>query len=169
MGLIDNAIDIKQLIPQDKQDGNRLFHIEGDIEQFVLGNYYKQKGNNIKMSNINQSHSGSGDNIGGDKNVTNDQSRSINISGGTINASGAGALSQGDKHGTIANNLKKSNSQPQQESKITNILAIAAAIATIIALFFNGIFNTEVREWFDDLFNQDIPKTSHPKQNKVAE
>ena len=100
-GLIDNAIDIKQLISQDKQDSNKSFHFK-DIKQLVFqlsekgnfsgdfmqgdrnikigqgnynerikGNYYEQKGNNNTMSNVTQSHFGSGDNVGGDKNTTN--------------------------------------------------------------------------------------------------
>ena len=100
--LIDNSIDIKQLISQDKQDINKSFHFQGDIQQLVFqlleqgdlsgyfrpekrrikigqgnykerieGNYYEQKGNNNTMSNITQSHSGSGDNVGRDKNTTN--------------------------------------------------------------------------------------------------
>ena len=101
-GLIDNAIDIKQLISKDKQDRNKSIHFEGDNQQIFLqlleegdflgdfllggrnikiekgnynerieGNYYDQKGNNNTMTNITQSHSGSGDNVGRDKNTTN--------------------------------------------------------------------------------------------------
>ena len=36
-----------------------------------------------------------------------EQSRSVNISGGTVNASGAGAFSLGDNYGTIANTINQ--------------------------------------------------------------
>ena len=70
---------------------------------------------------------------------------------------------------TKINGLKKVahgvNSQQPKESQLVKILGIAAVLATIIALFFNGIFNTEVRQWFDNLFERDIPSTSKPEQN----
>ncbi len=101
----------------------------------------------------------------GDERTTN-QSRNLNISGNAqVTASGAGALSQGDNQGTIANKINQNNSQQTKESKLIKILGIVAALATIIALFFNGIFNTEVRQWFDNLFEGDIPSTSEPEQN----
>ena len=54
-------------------------------------------------------------NVEGNQNVNNtsiqgeyiDQSRTQNISGGTINASGAGAFSLGDNSGTIANSINQ--------------------------------------------------------------
>ena len=46
-----------------------------------------------------------GDNVLGNKNVSNDNSRNQNISGGTINNSGAGAFSLGDINGTVANTI----------------------------------------------------------------
>ena len=100
LSLIDNAIDIKQMISNDKQDINKSFDFQGDIKQLVFqlleqgdisgnfreerntnisqdnynelieGNYYEQQGNNT-LSNITQSHYGSGDNVGIDKNITN--------------------------------------------------------------------------------------------------
>ncbi len=100
--LIDNAIDIKQLISQDKQDTHKSINFQGDNQQILFqllekgdtlgdfmtekrnikigqgnynenieGNYYEQKGKNNTMTNITQSHSGSGDNVGRDKNITN--------------------------------------------------------------------------------------------------
>lgn len=98
LNLIDNTIDLEQLNSPFRQDSNKSFHFPGDIEQlifqvsekgyFMLGNrnieiregnynehiadnYYEQKGNNNTMSNITQSHTGSGDNVAGDKNTTN--------------------------------------------------------------------------------------------------
>ncbi len=68
------------------------------------------------MSQTTQSHSGSGDNIVGNKNITSDYSRTQNISGGTINASGAGAFSLGDISGTVANTINQlpSSSNPDE-------------------------------------------------------
>ncbi len=48
---------------------------------------------------------------------------------------------------------KQSNPHPKKESKIIKILTIIGAIATIIALFFNGIFNNQVKDFFDKLLN----------------
>jgi hypothetical protein len=46
----------------------------------------------------------------------NDSSRNVNISGGTVNASGAGALSLGDISGTVANTINQlpSTSKPDE-------------------------------------------------------
>ncbi|MGK7895834.1 MAG: COR domain-containing protein [Xenococcus sp. (in: cyanobacteria)] len=94
LGLIDNVINIRKLFSQDNHNSNKPIHVEGDIQQLAFyllekgnisgdvigknsnirigeGNYYEQKGKNNTMSNINQSHSGSGDNVAGDKNTTN--------------------------------------------------------------------------------------------------
>ena len=99
-----------------------------------------------------------------------DQSRNINISGNAqVTLSGAGALNQGDTDGNIANDLdqKQATSQPEPKFTLTTVLGILASIATIIALFFNGIFNIEVQQLFDDWFNQDASKTSQPEQNEI--
>ena len=99
-----------------------------------------------------------------------DQSRNINISDNAqVNASGAGALNQGDNHGNIANDLDQdqSTSQPEPKFTLTKVVTILASIATITALFFNGIFNTEVKQRFDDWFNQDASKTSQPEQKEI--
>lgn len=44
---------------------------QGNYNEKNQGNYYEQKGDNNTMSNITQTHSGSGDNVARDKNVTN--------------------------------------------------------------------------------------------------
>ncbi len=104
-----------------------------------------------------------GDYIEGNK---SDRNRNINISDNAqVTASGAGAFNQGHNQGTIANEINQNNSQQPKESKLTKILAIAAALATIIALFFSGIFTPEARQWFDNLFEQDLPSISEPEQN----
>ena len=91
LGLIDDAIDLKKLIPEDTQNSNQTITIEqynsiagniqellrknnissGNYNERIEGNYYEQKGDNNKMTNVTQTHSGSGDNVAGDKNVTN--------------------------------------------------------------------------------------------------
>ncbi len=92
------------------------------------------------------------------------QSRNINISDNAqVTASGAGALSQGNNQGTIANEINENDSLPERESKIVKIIGTVAAIATILSLFFGGIFSTEVKEWFDNLFDKDTPSISEPK------
>ncbi|MGK7895384.1 MAG: hypothetical protein AB4372_17630, partial [Xenococcus sp. (in: cyanobacteria)] len=69
----------------------------------------KNKGNrNIKIGQGNYNEKIQGDYI--------DQRRTQNISGGTINASGAGAFSLGDNYGTIANTVNQ-NSDFDNSSK----------------------------------------------------
>ena len=167
--LIDNSIDIQKLISQLQEDNNRKINFQGDINQLIvqlakegniLGDVMAGKGN------IKQFHPGNGDNVIGDNKIN--QSGNINISGNAqVTASGTNALSQGDNQATITKDIPqdKDNSPQQQESKLTQWLAMIAAIATIIALFFNGIFNTEVKQWFDNLFDKDIPSISKPEQN----
>ena len=80
-GLIDNAIDIKELINKSQQDANKSINFEnvqklvlidqGNYNERIEGNYSEQKGDNNAMTNITQTHSGSGDNVAGNKNVTN--------------------------------------------------------------------------------------------------
>ncbi len=162
--LIDNAIDIKQLIYQETKDSNKSLEFKGNIAQLII--QYLEKGDIMAGSrNIKQNHSGSADNVAGDKNIN--QSGGLTISGNAqVTASGAGAFSQSDNQGTIANEINENNSPPQQESKLFQRLAIAstltATLAAIIALFFNGIFNDEVKQWFDNLFDKDTPSLSEP-------
>ncbi len=51
------------------------------------------------------------------------------------------------------------------KSKNVKIFGLLAALAPILALFFPGIFTTEVRQWFEHLFERDFPSTSQPEQN----
>ena len=55
MSLIDNTIDLKQLIPNDKQDKGKLINFDGNIQQLVL--------NLLQEGNI------SGDIMAGDRNI----------------------------------------------------------------------------------------------------
>ena len=87
--LINRAIDLKQLI---SQYSNKSIIFDDGIQQVNFlsienGNYYEQKGDNNTMSK--------------------DRSRTQNISGGTINNSGAGAFSLGDISGTVANTINQ--------------------------------------------------------------
>ena len=59
---------------------------------------------NISIGSGNYNEKIEGDYIQGNK---TDQSRNIKISGGTINASGAGAFSLGDISGTVANTINQ--------------------------------------------------------------
>ena len=72
----------------------------------------------MNKRNIKIEHGNYNENIEGDY---LDNSRKINISGGTINASGAGAFSLGDNYGTIANTINKlpnfENEPDKQELK----------------------------------------------------
>ena len=72
----------------------------GNVEGNQTVNNIKNKGNrNIKIGQGNYNEKIQGDYI--------DQSRTQNISGGTINASGAGAFSLGDNYGTVANTVNQ--------------------------------------------------------------
>ncbi len=62
LNLIDDVIDMNQLSSQDKQEKHKPINIENIQHLNVSGDF---------MSNINQHHSGSGDNVGRDKNTTN--------------------------------------------------------------------------------------------------
>lgn len=52
---------------------NKINIDQDNYNKNIAGNYHEQKGDNNTMSNITQSHSGSGDNVGGNKNTTNIQ------------------------------------------------------------------------------------------------
>ncbi len=97
LGLIDNAIDIKQLIPKDNKDINKSIQFKGDIQQLVfllaengdISGDFSELMRNITIDKSNYNEHIAGNYI--------DKSRSVNISGNaTVNASGAGALSLGD-------------------------------------------------------------------------
>ncbi len=103
--LIDNAVDIKQLISQDNQDSNKSFEFKGNIKQLII--QYLEKGDFMEGDRKIQ-----GDYVEGNK---TDSSRNLDISGkAQVNASGAGAFSQGDISGTVANTI---NQLPNFESQ----------------------------------------------------
>lgn len=66
----------------------------------------------------------------GDNEMNSDQSRNQNISGGTINASGAGAFSLGDLSGTVANTINQlpSSSNPEEPGIKDLLIQIQEAI-----------------------------------------
>ena len=76
------------------------------LNQIVDNNINRENIEQSKMSkrNIRIEHGNYNENIEGDY---IDSSRSVNISGGTVNASGAGAFSLGDNYGTIANTINQ--------------------------------------------------------------
>ena len=156
LNLIDDVIDINQLISQDKQENHKPINIE-NIQHFnVSGDF---------MSNIDQHHSGNGDNIGRHKNANNNinsDNRSVKIGdiGGNFSSNTSPIMSDNAESKAVT---KEKNSQQKKESKIIKILTIIAAIATIVALFFNGIFNNEAKDFFDKLLNKDTPETSKPQ------
>ena len=146
-------------------------HFHGTVEKVNIesdrsieinqGNYNEQKGDNNRISETNQSSSGSGDNVAGDKNI--DQ-RGDNITVGEIKAEGnAVAAGKIDAPNSRIGGSDTNNSPQQKESKIVKFIGIAAAIATILSLFIGGIFSTEVKQWFDNLFDKDTSSISEPK------
>lgn len=94
LGLIDNAIDIKQLVPQQNPERDQSFNFRGDIKQIIF--QLLEQGNILGDLTM-------GDHIKG--NYT-DKSRNLNNSG-TINNSGAGAFSSGNINGQVANTINQ--------------------------------------------------------------
>ena len=91
LSLIDDVVDLNKLINENKQPNNQLINIErlnsisgnfqellriimmdsGNYSEYIRGDYSEQKGDKNSMTNITQTHSGSGDNVARDKNITN--------------------------------------------------------------------------------------------------
>ena len=106
--LIERGATLKMVL-----EGGYKINIDNSLEQNSQSN----------MSQTTQSHSGSGDNVVEDKNVNNNNSRNQNISGGTINNSGAGAFSLGNINRTVANTIARlPNSANSSESGIKDLL-----------------------------------------------
>lgn len=76
------------------------------LNQIVDNNIDRENLEQSKMNkrNIRIEHGNYNENIEGDY---TDNSRSVNISGGTVNASGAGAFSLGDHYSTVANTINQ--------------------------------------------------------------
>ena len=109
LSLIDNAIDIKKLVPEDKRDYHKAFNFKGDIQQLIL--QLAEKGNKNIMSNTNQSNVGSGDNVAGNKGDTINISGSVGVgvNKGTINAHNiAGNINQSqDENSKLIEQLRQ--------------------------------------------------------------
>ncbi|MGK7898778.1 MAG: COR domain-containing protein [Xenococcus sp. (in: cyanobacteria)] len=106
LGLIDNAIDIKQLIPQDNQYGDKSIKFADHIQQFIF--LSAEKGNitgnfselirNIKIGQGNYNEHIEGD--------YKDQRRAQNIMAKTIDVQSANAFDLGDISEEIAKTIK---------------------------------------------------------------
>ncbi|MGK7896420.1 MAG: COR domain-containing protein, partial [Xenococcus sp. (in: cyanobacteria)] len=92
LGLIDNAIDSKQLISQVKQDHDKynLYQFFGD---FMKGDRISKIDRGNYNENINRDYI--------------DKSRTQNFSDATIHNTGAGAFSSGDIYETVANTINE--------------------------------------------------------------
>ncbi len=103
LSLIDDVF-IGNKSNRQEEDNEHLPHQYQSLFSVNIENLRQQQGRNNTMSDIRQSHSGNGDNVGGNQNTTHDQSGSINISdNATVNASGAGTFNLGKISGTVAN------------------------------------------------------------------
>ena len=93
-------------------------HQHQSLVSVTIENPRQQLGRNNTMSDIRQSHSGNGDNVGGNQNTSHDQSGSINISdNATVNASGAGSFNLGEISGTVANTINQLPNFEQEPDK----------------------------------------------------
>ena len=79
-------------------------YVEGNYTEINQGEVNMSGDRNIEIKQGNYNENIEGDYIEGNK---TDQSRKIEISGGTVNASGAGAFSLGDISGTVANSINQ--------------------------------------------------------------
>ncbi|MDJ0899368.1 MAG: COR domain-containing protein [Xenococcus sp. MO_188.B8] len=107
LGLIDNAIDIKQLITKDQQDSNKSINVERDIQQLII--FLAENGNisgefSELIRNIEIGKGNYNERINGDY---KDQRRIQNINAKTINVQGAATLGLGDISGKIANSINQ--------------------------------------------------------------
>ena len=144
LSLIDNAIDIKQLIPEDKRDYQRALNFKGDINQLIL--QLAEQGNKNIMSNINQSHSGSGDNVAGN-------------TGDTINISGS--VGVGVNKGTInAQNIAGNINQSQDENQ-----KLIEQLRQQIQTLENQEIREEALEYVEDLETE--ISAEKPKKSKL--
>ena len=144
LSLIDNAIDIKKLVPEDKRNYQRAFNFKGDINQLIL--QLDQQVNKNIMSNINQSHSGSGDNVAGN-------------TGDTINISGS--VGVGVNKGTInAQNIAGNINQSQDENQ-----KLIEQLRQQIQTLENQEIREEALEYVEDLETE--ISAEKPKKSKL--
>ena len=130
------AAEVAQLIEaKDKRIASLENMVDTALKRpgFYAANYHQQGDNNmagdrsIKINRGNYNENIKGDYVEGNK---TDQSRNLNISGGTVNASGAGAFSVGDINGTVANAINQlpSLSNPEEPGIKDLLTEIQAAI-----------------------------------------
>ncbi|MEM8673396.1 MAG: COR domain-containing protein [Cyanobacteria bacterium P01_G01_bin.67] len=154
LSLIDNAIDIRQLVPQNKLEGDKSFHFYGDNKQLVL--QLLEQGNvsgDLKMSdrkiNINEGNYNEkidGDYIQGDKVDKSqvdksDQSRNFQVGdvGGDFSPTNSSIMSDDAQIST------SSGLSTQTKGKNWGLIITVAAI--VISACISGLFNEEVREF----------------------
>ena len=137
LGLIDNAINIKQLISKSEQDGNKSFHVEGDIKQLVfqlseqgdISGGFKMGDRKIKIDNSqvdksDQSKNFEVGNVRGDFKPTNSP------------------ITSDDAQINMSSGLKA-------EQKQINWGLIVSIAAIIISVCVGGLFNKEIREFLN--------------------
>ena len=144
LSLIDNAIDIKKLVPEDKRDYHKAFNFKGDIQQLIL--QLAEQGNKNIMSNTNQSNVGSGDNVAGN-------------TGDTINISGS--VGVGVNKGTInAQNIAGNINQSQDENQ-----KLIEQLRQQIQTLENQEIREEALEYVEDLETE--ISAEKPKKSKL--
>jgi uncharacterized protein YjbI with pentapeptide repeats len=117
--------DSKKLIAE---KDNRIQALENMVNTALKRpGFYAENYNHQGDNEMNSDRKIEGDYIRGNK---TDQSRNPNISGGTINASGAGAFSLGDLSGTVANTINQlsSSSNPEEPGIKDLLIQIQEAI-----------------------------------------
>ena len=108
LSLIDDVI-IWHNNDRQAEDKGDISNSDQSLVSIKIENPKQQQGNNNTMSDITQSHSGSGDNIAGNKTITNNQSRNLNISDNAqvhLNNS-PGAFNLGSISGQVTNTINK--------------------------------------------------------------
>ncbi len=110
--------DYKKLIAE---KDNRIQALENMVDTALKRpGFYAKNYNHQGDNEMNSDRKIQGDYVQGNK---TDQSRNQNISGGTINASGAGAFGLGDISGTVANTINRlSSSSNPEEPGIKDLL-----------------------------------------------
>ncbi|MEM9273149.1 MAG: hypothetical protein AAGA80_09340, partial [Cyanobacteria bacterium P01_F01_bin.143] len=155
-----NSDQINQAAPKTVQNfygnvGSATGNVEGDQN---IKNINKRSDRNISIGQGNYNENIQGDYI--------DQSRTQNISGGTINASGAGAFSLGDNYGTIVNNLNQVSDFDNSEKNELKQLLIQLQ-TTINQEYLDSEEKSEFREEIQIILKA-LPKSNNSSMKKKA-